>query len=485
MATHPPSGGADESQLDQKIDEQSDTLVAETKELAEEMHQRCRVLLDELLQFQAHLKALKKEARVEVRCFKGGVQSELRILGKLLKSDPANPKTAHGLRSSNLSFYWLVWSIAKTCRSVIGLEKKFFKIHAKADIISEDGLSWTMVSSVTEKKIIWDLAKAGWVDSSGESEDDFELLEDDKPEGLLRQVEALLKASRATVVHGRHPKITLVLPKIKAIPDSKEVGAILQKIRNMGVAILTSQELPTGPPLPADAIEQMAADRLNCFSDTLNIDCTILLAFASDLSHGRVEPAQWHNRAIARQIELEAEDLLLPSSLWPACGSRKLVTTREAADRMREIIKTIGSEDESKRASLLLGLDENSHLPQEQLVKHFQTLTDYPVPAEWSLPIKIIDTDMAAITSSLPAFAENVAEKLTPINRSVFFYGWANRMTILSSNAGVAKVFDHAVEQSSDPDSAGPDIWLSPTCRSLVGKEKKRRGFTEREEGTL
>jgi hypothetical protein len=86
MATQPPSGEADEFRPDQKIEEQSDTLVAETKKLAEEMHQRCRVLLDELLQFQAHLKALKKEARVEVRYFKGGVQSELRILGKVKKA---------------------------------------------------------------------------------------------------------------------------------------------------------------------------------------------------------------------------------------------------------------------------------------------------------------------------------------------------------------------------------------------------------------
>lgn len=398
-----------------------------------------------------------------------------------MKSDPALPKTAHGLRSSNLSFYSLVWSIAKTCRSVIGLEKKFFKLHAKSDIVSEDGLSWIMVSSVTEQKIIWDLAKAGWVDSSGESEDDFADQEDDKPEGLLRQVEALVKASRMTVVHCRHPKITLILPRINAVPEHKEVAAILQKVRNMGVIVLTSKEVPTSLLSPADAIRQMAADRSNSFSETLNIDCTSLLAFASDLSHGRVEHAHWHNCAIAKQIELEAEDLLLPSSLWPACSSRKLVTTRESADRMREIIKTIGTEDERKRASLLLGLDENSGLPQDQIIQRFQALTDYPVPPEWSLPIKIADTDMAAIMSKLPPFAEKVAEKLTPINQSVFLYGWANGMTTLSSNASVAKLFDHAVEQSNDENSVGPDIWLSPSCRSLVGKEKKRRGYTEKE----
>ncbi|OWP02260.1 hypothetical protein B2J93_1048 [Marssonina coronariae] len=364
---------------------------------------------------------------------------------------------------------------AKTCKSITGLGKKFYKIHAQADIISEDGLHWTKVSSVTEKRIIWDLAKAGWVGSSDESED--EAIEyDDKPEGLLKQVEALRKASLATVVHGRHPRISLILPKIKAVPDSKEVAKILQKIRDLGVLIKTSEEIPIEPPRLSDAIRKMAAERFETFSDTLNIDCTTLLAFASDLSHGRVEPAHWHNRAISRQIEMEAEDLLIPSSLWPACGARKMVCTKEAAIRMQEIIDTIGSEAESKRASLLLGAGENALLDRHQLVQQFQILTNYPVPVEWSLPIKIVNFDMSRIMPNLPPFAAKACEKLTEINQSVFLYAWAHGLTTLSSNATVAKTFDHAVQDSSNEDSYGPDIWLSPSCRSLAGKEQSQRG---------
>lgn len=338
------------------------------------------------------------------------------------------------------------------------------------------------VSSVTEKRIIWDLAKAGWVDSDDESEDGQAALdEDDEPEGLLKQAEALIKASRATLVRTQHPAITLVLPRISASPDSKDVANIMDKIRNLGVTVRTSEDLPTESLPLAGAIMNMVAERFATFSDVLNIDCTILLAFASDLSHGRVDSEHWHNKAISRQIEMEVEDQLLVSSLWPACGARKLVCSREAASRMQEIVETIGTETEKKRASLILGLNEHSHLNREELVHEFQKLTDYTVPA-WVLPIEVVEVDLSTILSKLPPIAEKVSQKLTSINQSVFLYGWANNLTTLSSNGSVAKMIEVVVEQNrTDEKTVGPDVWLSPSSRSLVGKEKQRRGYTEKE----
>jgi hypothetical protein len=211
---------------------------------------------------------------------------------------------------------------------------------AVVDIVSQDGLEWVKVSSITEKRIIWDLAKAGWVgESSSEESEDPE--DDDDPQGLLKQVEALVKASQATRVRYQNPKIRLVLPKIKAQPDAREVANVLRKISNLGVTIQTAEHVPSEFPAVAEVLDRLAADRFESFSETLNMDCTILLAFASDLSHGRVEPEDWHNKAISRQIEMESEDQLLPSSLWPACGNRKLVCTREAAVRMQEIVDII------------------------------------------------------------------------------------------------------------------------------------------------
>ncbi|KAL2075577.1 hypothetical protein VTL71DRAFT_520 [Oculimacula yallundae] len=512
-ANHPIQNGSSSSQSDEADDSQHGNEVAEsmsslaledpeqedTKQISIDMQRRCQQLLEELRDFQAHLKKLKKETRVEVKGFKGGLQSEMKALDRLAKADPKSPKTKHGLRSSNLQFYASVWSTAKTCTSVIGLLKRFYwppskdaqstngeaelqairkQNHALVDVVSQDGLEWIKVSSITEKKIIWDLAKAGWVGSDSESDDGLDPIEeDDEPEGLLKQVEALLKASRATLVRNRHPKIKLILPRIRSVPDSKEVGNIINKIRDLGVVVHTSDEIPEPPPL-AEAVQRMAAERFNTFSEVLNIDCTILLAFASDLSHGRVESEDWHNKAISRQIEMEAKDQLLPNSLWPACGAKDMVCTSHAAVRMQEIVKTIGTENEKKRGELLLTTDSSRN--REDILRDFQNLTDYPVPKEWALPIRIVDVDLPSLIEELPAVGEKVAETLTLINQSVFLYGWARDLTTLSSNGSVAKGMESVIEANrKDETTLGPDVWLSQSSRSLVGKEKQRRGFSE------
>ncbi|CZS99365.1 hypothetical protein WAI453_008202 [Rhynchosporium graminicola] len=501
------SNEADEPQLENGIDEKMARLELEktdhndTTQLAVNMQRRCQMLLEELAKFQAHLRELKKETRVEVRVFKGGLQSEMKSIDKLAKANPESPRTKHGLRSSNFQFYASVWSTAKTCTSIIGLLKKFYwppsqkhlsvtgdsqvplairkENHALVDIVSQDGLEWIKVSSVTEKRIIWDLAKAGWVGSDSESDDGLDPIDDDdEPEGLLKQVEALIKASRATLVRNRHPKIKLILPRIRSTPDSKDVSNIISKIRDLGVAVYTSDEISEPPPLD-EAILRMAAERFNTFSETLNIDCTILLAFASDLSHGRVEPEHWHNKAISRQIDTEAKDQLLPNNLWPACGSKKMVCTRHAAVRMQEIVETIGTETERKRTKLLMSEDP-SRSPEDILVE-FQSLTDYPVPKDWALPIQIVDVDIPSIMTSLPPVAEKVAETLTLINQYVFLYGWSNDLTTVSSNGSVAKGMENIIEMHrEDETTLGPDVWLSQSSRSLVGKEKHRRGFSEK-----
>jgi hypothetical protein len=429
---------------------------------------------------------------------------------QLAVADPNDPKTSHGLRSSNLSFYAAVWSVAKTCSNLTALHKRFYWLpgrhaafvngrvattgprhrtySAMVDIVARGGLQWIKVSSITEKRILWDLTKAGWVaESSSEESEDLEEDDDLDPEGLLKQVEALVKACQATRVRYQHPKIHLVLPKIKAQPDSKEVANVLRQIKNLGVTIQTAEDMPPKFPTVSEVLNRLPTDPFESFSGTLNVDCTMLLAFVSDLSHGRVEPADWHVKAISRQIEMENEDQLLLKSVWPACGSRKLVCTREAAVRMQEIVDTIGTETEKKRAALMVQLDNDFSLSREQLLEEFQRLSDYTVPPEWNLPIEVVDVDMASVMSNLPSLAYKVSELLTAINQSVFLFGWSANMTTISSNATVAKEIETTIEeenvsskrlhgQAVSQDTKGPDIWLSPSARSLVGKMRHPRG---------
>lgn len=153
------------------------------------------------------------------------------------------------------------------------------------DIVAQGGLEWIKVSSITENRILWDLTKAGWgADSSSEESDDSEGGGDLDREGLLKQIEALVKAAKASRVRYQHPKIRLVLPKIKAQPDAKEVANVLGQIRNMGVTIQTAEDMPPQYPAVADVLDRLISSPYEAFSEKLNIDCTILLSFVSDLS---------------------------------------------------------------------------------------------------------------------------------------------------------------------------------------------------------
>lgn len=345
---------------------------------------------------------------------------------------------------------------------------------ALVDIVCQNGLEWVKVSTILEKRILWDLAKAGWVGS--DSSDEVEQSDDDdEPEGLLKQAEALMKASKATRVKYRHPTVRLVLTRISSAPKVKEVGQILQKIRDMGVTVQTSDEIPESLPL-AEVFERLAPGHGRALSDVLNLDCTVLLSFVSDLSHGQVDPQDWHNDFISKQRVVENKTPLLPTYLWPACRSRKLVCTKEAAVQMQEIVRIIGTEAEKRRTALLLGLDDDASLTSEQTLREFQTLSDHSIPSDWCLPVKIVDVDIAQLKSSLPPSAQNVSETLSELNQSVFFYGWASGYTTLSSNLAAAKEIENIIEENRSSDTeSGPDIWPC-MLRSLVGKEKQQRG---------
>ncbi|TVY33396.1 UPF0415 protein-like protein, partial [Lachnellula subtilissima] len=461
--------------------------------LALDMQQRCRLLLDELEQFQAYLKEEGKEHSAELRALKTEVQSEMKVLDKIAKP-PFNPRSIQSLHSSNLSFFTAVWDTAKKCSGILALRRYFYwhgrkphingrvstsaldrkKRSAVVDIVCQDGLEFVKVSTILEKRIIWDLAKAGWVGSDSSEETKQSDDDDDEPEGILKQAEGLLKASRETRVRYRHPTVRLVFTRISRTPRSKEVARILQQIRNMGIIVQTSEDILDSPPV-ADVLDRLAPGSCYSLTNVLNLDCTVLLAFVSDLSHGQVEPQDWHNGMISTQRATEAKKPLLPNKLWPVCKSRKLVCTKEAATRMQEIARIIGTPAEKRRTELLFGLDGTSEMTNEQILEEFETLTEYKIPADWRLPVEVVDVDFAAIKSTLPPSVEKVSEALSDMNQSVFLYGWASGFTTLSSNRAVAKEIESIIEENRMSDEVGPDIWPC-SLRSLVGKEKERRG---------
>lgn len=367
------------------------------------------------------------------------------------------------------------------------------------DIVARNGEEWVKVSTVTETRLLFERAKAGWEDagsssgSEGAEEDASENSGDEEGVGLVKLAEDLRRAAMALRVRYKHPQVRFVLPKILE-GDVPEVDEIINGIRRTGAIVQCQNDLepPTGA-IPATAkaphpststtpngstnplhatFHSLLPNPASTFTPTLNIDCTILLALVSDLSHGAIKPEPWFHRAINRQIELEAKEQLLPCSLWPAMGSRDLVCTAEAATRMREIVDLIGTEAERVRTRLLMGDDGRT---REELVRAFAEVSEYEVPKEWRLPIRIVEKGDVDL-EGLPVVAGKVAERLTAINRSVFLYGWASGRTTISSNRTVAKLIESVVEENrSSEDDRGPDVWLCPTARSLVGKEKGKR----------
>lgn len=395
------------------------------------------------------------------------------------------------------------------------------------DFVAQGGLEWVKVSTVTEKRLLFDLAKAGWEaadssssDASSEDEDGafMSAASFSKPPlaaggpsspssssiELVRLALELRRASRANLFRYRRPSIRFVLPKLPTHP-SPTVKTILSQILATGATIKCGPSSVPYPSLDGNPFAPSSLTRSSVFQNllpdphssltpTVNIDCTILLALVSDLSHSSRTPhSPTHHQAITRQITVEVSDPLLPDSLYPAMEGRELVCTVEAALRMREIVQQIGTESERKRAWLLFGHETSEgDIHQPSLTDHatINTLlaaqSEYDVPASLRLPIRVVSVTPINM-DRLPPIAHAVAAQLTTINQSVFLFGWEAGMTTVSSNRSVAKVIEGIIGEENERRAGvdgeeeesiiqGPEIWLCSTARSLVGKEKGRGG---------
>ncbi|KAK6417917.1 hypothetical protein LTR81_008807 [Elasticomyces elasticus] len=465
---------------------------------------RAKILLSELELFQERLRSLRKEAHVEVAHFRSSVQSEMAMLQRL-SDKPDDDATKHVARSSNLPFLETVWNTAKACKDVVSLQKRIYISPDKAisqgmrhmlaggksarrktrgavavDIITDKGKTWSRISHVTNQRLIFDLAKQGW--NSGGSDDDetkaHQSYDDDDDDDsfdvpLLKTAKELTNAAKCFRVRTKPPTIHLILPRIH-YGETAEVDTILDACRATGATLFLASQQQNNPPSPiTSAILAMAPDPLASFSPILNIDCTVLLALVSEFSHAKVHKQPWFHTALQRQVEIEDNENLLPSLLYPAMGGRELVCTTEAAIRMREIVATIGTPSEKARTAIMMGDDTTKS--RQELLDEMQECVDQHENECQSL--------------HLPPQAAKVAEGMTPINASVFLYGWATGRTTITSNRTVVKQLETDLESFDDLDDEAvwPKIWLCPTARSLVGKEKrgtKKATATPAPEGT-
>ncbi|KAE8363699.1 hypothetical protein BDV27DRAFT_4344 [Aspergillus caelatus] len=503
--------------------------------------ERCRDLIGELDAFRALLKKTQRNPQlVEVRSLRSNVVSELRTLEKVsvqirARADAAaadgeeeeeeeiEPRLMHALRSSNLPFYETVWNIARrSCTGLVAFGKRFYwdgegvaedegkkrpnkdkRKSAFVDIVADDGEEWVKVSTISETRLLFEMAKKGWeADSDAESgEEERTVLrnfddggsddEDEDEIELVKLASDMRKAANHTRVRYRHPRLRLVIPKIEE-GESREIDDLLKVLRNYDIMVecgegaLSSRVGDNDDNVPSATAEghlhHLLPTPFKSFTSTLNVDCTLLLALVSDVSHFKnIEPSPEYHKAIIRQLEFERERPLLATELWPAMEGHDLVCTDEATRRMREIVNTIGTDTEKRRTEILFGDTPFESQGTKSVIQGFQELSDYEIPPQLKMPVKTVKAksliDSAIEQGKLPPVFHKVAEILSNINHSVFFYGWVTGMTTISSNRTVVKQIETIIEQhrNGDEDLEGPQVWVCDTARSLIGKEKGRK----------
>ncbi|PNS17616.1 UPF0415 protein [Sphaceloma murrayae] len=395
------------------------------------------------------------------------------------------------IASSNLPFLESVWNSAKSATGLVALQKRFFygesversslprgvkfrrrrgsQSHlvktgkALIDVVADNGLEWIKVSLVTNHRMIMDKAREGWAEGDSSSEEDHSdedgiKLPSDDPDGdipIVKIGESMLEASRETRIRTKYPTVRMILPKIVE-GEQPQIDKIIARLRSKGIVVECSPNSILPRPLDS-VLDRMITNPFVNFTDTLNIDCTILLGLVSDFSHSEVVSEPWFHRALKRQIEIENHESLLPNVLYPALAGRRLVCTAEAAKRMMEIVDTIATPDERDRTEIFIGkpgqqyTDEEQRKRREKLAK----CSKVAVPDDLQLPILIVEKETGK-EDQLPAVASTVKETLSPINRSVFMYGWSAGFTTVTSNRTVVKAIETVLEQHASSEQDWP-----------------------------
>lgn len=490
---------------------------------ARNMEQACKNLIAEL---EMHEKLVKstvlKPQLIDTRAFQTNLRMELKALQRVLRNtveaeeDSANPdagaESAPVLLSSNLPYYQAIWEVVKgSCTGLVALWVRFYwetgetdsevqsekgsslaqkrpnknkKTSALVDIVADDGLEWVKVSSMSEKRLLHEMAEKGWEDDADGLDDgetrtvlrnfDSENEDEDEDEDELELIllaKSMRKASNATRVRYQHPRLRIVLSRIKE--GSPAIDAVLNQVRSYGVQVECREVVPGKT---STDFTHLLPQPFNHFTSTLNVDCTVLFAMVSDISHNdKLIPTPQWQYALVQQMKSEKQRPLMVRDLWPAIGDRELVSCKAAMLRFKSLVEIMGTDTEKKRARLLLGEEPYENFDQNALLREFQELSTFQVPMEWKLPIKVVE--IPPLTDATKQKEVHALEQSQPdvsdLTKDVILYGWITGLTTITSNRTISKQIEDIVESNrTDDDTKGPEIWVCERSRSLVGKTK-------------
>lgn len=512
LARNPPDNTDSSATSVDLNQEDPEARAAELKATVDGLIRRCKTLHDEV---ETYVSAVdtnnrlgKIQSPVEYRSLRNDFKNELNFLYKLVSSNLSEEKARHYIVSSNLVYYEALWDAAKRSSGLMSFRKYFFwnrqkeghgtkgmslskasqykgkakgKSSALVDIVAADSREWIRVSTISEKRLLFDLAKLGWQNDSDSDDDmpdapqesiNWEDDDDDDQVDIVKSARELARAARANPIRGRPPQVHIILTRISS-GKTKEIDAVLSKIRATGAIVQCANEIPPPPPL-SQVLPNLLVDHSRGLSETLNIDCTILLALISDISHKPCEILDWYPGEVRAQIKEEETEKLLPTHLYPAIGAHPMVCTQEAADQMGVIVDTLATDTEKTRADILLAQNDYQGRSPEELVRAWSEASDHDIPEGFKLPIRVVPSKIEE--GVLPKVSERIAKELSPLNVSIFFYGWAKGLTTLSSNRARARQIETIINDFGLEDGeAGPHIWLCGESRSLIAKQGRRR----------
>ncbi|KAK6533571.1 hypothetical protein TWF694_002509 [Orbilia ellipsospora] len=483
---------------------------------------------------------------------------------KFLESVWSVAKTCSGLQVIFRTVY-LFDHPTESVPKLRGKDKKQLKRKkspVQVDIIAQNGLEWIKVANISQKRLETEFAKARWEaegfrdDSSPDSSDNEEdntskqkadediskiitdFQHDSDAFSLVKSARSMVKAAQQTRVQYLHPEITIFLPNLTynaQNPDTlSPTHALVSAILSTGARVQTSTDVINFPTTATDSNNNDSGIRVDALGNPLDsllnhlsltsdpkslitpsviLDCTLLLALVSDLSHSDVPESPIFHRYILAQVRAEREEPLLPNWLYPAIVGRDMSCTWDAYKRFREIVEIVGSEEEKKRAELLVwggpkdwkhpsptttagahGGNKKTIEPtttldgikypkvlskpvdeatRASLIPKLQSLSKHQVPETLRLPIKVIDSLEDQLTSR-DAVAAKISQELSSVNRSSLFAAWELGWTIVTTNGSVVKRVEWLVEENRMKDEdRGPKVHLIAIARSLVGKMKR------------
>lgn len=349
------------------------------------------------------------------------------------------------------------------------------------DIVCDNGRRWIKLSTISERRFLFDMAKLGWNANDSEDEPMQDATDEDDTLPIFKMASNLSKASRATWAGDRAPEVTFVLTRIKEgrVPQIDRVLNDIQKLPGIQLLLLKDAD-PTSTPLE-EVLPVMTVDPFGGLSDVLNMDCTILLSLTSDLSHIPISSSVWLHHQTKKQMEQEKNEPILSTWIYPAMVGRRMVCTERCAEHFLKIVNEVGTESERKRAALVIGGAGTSS--RQDWGNQWAALSHHSIPEDLHLPVCVVSSTPTQLdgvtedkTTQFPQrLADSISDRLTNLNRDIFLYGWKTGRTTMTSNFSAARCIMHLIKRNrndGEQDIIGPQIWCRAPSRSLVCKEK-------------